>query len=186
MVRRVVVAVVDTEHDRDVLVLGRRRDDDLLGAIGDVDLGLLGVGEQAGGLDDDVCAELAPLEVGGVALREGLEGLAGRGDVGVGRGHVTVEAAQDRVVLEQVGQGGVVGQVVDRDDLDVGAGRQGGAVEVAADAAEAIDAYANSHDALPFRKRGRYAASSRHGSVLGPEPIGCRKGPDRTVRRTGG
>jgi hypothetical protein len=44
----------------------------------------------------------------------GVDGVAGSGDGGV-------EPAQDRVVLEQVSQPGVVGQVVDADDLNVGA-----------------------------------------------------------------
>ena len=53
-----------------------------------------------------------------------------------------------RVVLEQVGQRLVVGQVVDADDLDVGARRDDGAEEVAADAAEAVDADADGHELL--------------------------------------
>ena len=59
--------------------------------------------------------------------------------------HVGVEAAQDRVVLEQVREHRVVGQVVDADDLDVGARGADGAEEVAADAAESVDTYADSH-----------------------------------------
>ena len=55
------------------------------------------------------------------------------------------EPAEDRVVLQQVGEGLVVGQVVDADDLDVGARRESGAEEVAADAAEAVDANADGH-----------------------------------------
>ena len=62
--------MVDAHHDGDVLVRGRRGDDDLLGAAVDVRLGLGGVGEEAGGLDDDVGAEVAPAQVGGVALGE--------------------------------------------------------------------------------------------------------------------
>ena len=56
----VVLVVVDAEHDGDVLVGGRRGDDDLLGARVQVALGLGGVGEDAGGLDDDVDAQVTP------------------------------------------------------------------------------------------------------------------------------
>ena len=59
--------------------------------------------------------------------------------------HVGVEAAEDRVELEQVGEALVVGEVVDADDLDVGPRRAHGAEEVAADAAEAVDTNADSH-----------------------------------------
>ena len=74
--RRVVVLVVDAHHDGDVLVLGRRRDDDLLGAAVDVRPGLGRVGEQAGRLDDDVDAEVAPRQRRRVALGEDPHGLA--------------------------------------------------------------------------------------------------------------
>jgi hypothetical protein len=87
-----------------------------------------------------------------VLLGEGAEGPVADGDVLVGVGHVA-EAAEDRVVLEQVGERLVVGEVVGADDLDVGgAGRVGGlhgAVEVAADAAEAVDAHADGHCGAP-------------------------------------
>ena len=66
-------------------------------------------------------------------------------DAVVGRGDLVGEAAEDRVVLQQVGQRLVVAEVVGGDDLDVGAGGDDGAEEVAADAAEAVDAYANGH-----------------------------------------
>ena len=59
MLRRVVGVVVDTHDDCDVLVLRRGGDDDLLGPAVDVRLGLGGVGEEAGRLDDDVGADLA-------------------------------------------------------------------------------------------------------------------------------
>ena len=68
----------------------------------------------------------------------------------VGGRDVAVEPTQDAVVLQQVGQGLVVGQVVDADDLDVGAGRTHGTEEVAADPAEAVDTYTNGHCGAPL------------------------------------
>ena len=70
---RVVALLVDAEDDRDVLVLGRRADDDLLGAGLDVRLGLLGVGEDAGRLEDDVDPEVAPRQRRRVLLGEDLD-----------------------------------------------------------------------------------------------------------------
>ena len=66
----VVLVEVDAEDDRDVLVLGGRGDDDLLGAGVEVLGGLVAVGEEAGRLDDDVDAEVAPRQLRGVALLE--------------------------------------------------------------------------------------------------------------------
>ena len=58
---RVVGALVHAEHEgRDVGAGGGGRDDDLLRAGRDVLVGVLGLGEAAGRLDDDVDAELAP------------------------------------------------------------------------------------------------------------------------------
>ena len=56
-----------------------------------------------------------------------------------------VQTAQDRVEGQQVREGRVVGEVVDADDLDVETRRAHGAEEVAADAAEPVDAYPNGH-----------------------------------------
>ena len=81
----------------------------------------------------------------GIALGEHLERRA------VDRDRLAVdldlarEAAEDRVVLEQVGERLRVGEVVDGDELEVGAGRVGGAEDVAADAPEAVDADLHSH-----------------------------------------
>ena len=78
----VVGALVDAEDDgRDVVAGGGSRDDDLLGAGGDVLARVVGLGEAAGRLDDDVDAQLAPGEVGGVALGEDLDRLAVDDDV---------------------------------------------------------------------------------------------------------
>jgi len=48
----------------------------------------------------------------------------------------------------------MAGEVVHGDDLEIGALREGGTVEVAADAAEAVDANADGHDRLLVVRRG--------------------------------
>ena len=120
-------------------------DQDLLGAGVDVLLRVGGLGEEAGGLDDDVHAQLAPGQLGGVALGQDLDGLAVDDDVAVLDLDAGRQAAGDGVVLEQVGERLGAGEVVDRDDLQVCALCQGGAEVVAADPAEAVDANTSSH-----------------------------------------
>ena len=68
-------------------------------------LGLLAVGEKAGGLHKDINTQVAPGQVGGVTLREHLDVLAVDGDAILVVGDLAVEPTEDRVVLEQVGQG---------------------------------------------------------------------------------
>ena len=123
----------------------RRRDDHLLRARVEVLGGVLALGEEAGRLDHDVGAEVAPGQVGRVALGEDLDLLAVDGDRAVGRLDLAREAAEDRVVLEQVGERLGVGEVVDRDEVEVGARLVGGAEEVAPDPPEPVDADLDCH-----------------------------------------
>jgi hypothetical protein len=98
----VVLVEVDAQHHRDVLAAGRRRDDDLLGARIEVLGSSLALGEEAGGLDDDVDAEVAPRQVGRITLGQDLEQLAVDQDALVGHLDRSGVRAQDRVVLQQV------------------------------------------------------------------------------------
>jgi hypothetical protein len=70
------VLVVDAVHERGVGVRRRGRDDHERGAAVEVGARRLAAVEEAGRLDDDVDAEVAPRQVGGVALAEHLEGVA--------------------------------------------------------------------------------------------------------------
>src|SRR3712207_9467334 len=63
------------------------------------------------------------------------------------------EPAQDAVVLQQVGEGLVAGEVVHRHDLDVLTAGGGGTPEVAADPAESVDAYPDRHCRPPMGNR---------------------------------
>ncbi len=152
----VVLVVVDAQHDGDVLVGGGRGDDHLLGAGLQVAFGLGRVGEKAGGFDDDVDAQVAPRHRRRALLDLERLDLVVADDDGVlaFEADVVGQPAQDRVEFQQVRQRGVVGDVVDRDHLDVGAGallllRQQGPVEVAPDSTEAVDAYSDRHLSLP-------------------------------------
>lgn len=112
---------------------------------------LLGVGllrEDARGLDHDVDAELAPRNVGGVALGQHLDGVAVDRDGVLGVRHLGLEAAQDGVVLQKVCGGRGVTQVVDSNDLDVCTLVKKGAEIIATDAAKAVDAYADRHEPI--------------------------------------
>jgi len=144
--RAVVQVVVDAHHDRQVVAGGRRGDDDLLGPAGvDVLARVVGLGEEAGGLDDDVDAQVTPGEVARVALGQHLEGGATDLDPVADGGDLLGELAQDAVVLQQVRERLGSGQVVDRHDLDVRATGGGRPIEVAPDPAETVDAHSYGH-----------------------------------------
>jgi hypothetical protein len=146
----VVLVVVHAHDDGEVVALRGRGDDDLLGAGLHVLARVVGLGEDAGRFDDDVAAEVAPAEGCRVLLGEHLDRLVPDADAVVDDAHVLGELAENRVVLEQVGQRLVVGEVVDRQHLDIGSGvGQHRAEHVASDAPETVDAYPSGHLEAP-------------------------------------
>ena len=145
MLLGVVVVAVDAHDEGAVDVLAGSGDDDLLGASLDVGLGLLAIGEESGGLDNDLSAELLPREVSGVALGKDLDGLAVNGDGVIVVADLTGETTHDGVVLQEVGQGLGVGEVVDGHDLEVSTLFGEGAEEVTANAAKPVDTNLDGH-----------------------------------------
>ena len=81
---------------------------------------LVGLGEAARGLDDDVDAELLPRQLGRVADLQNLDRLAVDHDRIVSVGDGTVEVAVGGVVREEEGVGRDVHDVVDGHDLEPG------------------------------------------------------------------
>ena len=144
---RVVAVLVDAEDDRDVLALGRGADDDLLRAGVEVRAGLRGVGEEAGALEDDVDAEVAPRQVGRIPLGEDLDLAAVDDDRRVAGPNVAGVRAVGRVVLEQERVHLGVDEVVDGDDLDVRGALDERLERLPTDPAEAVDADAGGHGA---------------------------------------
>src|SRR5882724_1978063 len=158
---RVVFLVVDAHDDGNVLTLGRGADDDFLGTGGDMALGLFRVGEEAGGFDDDVHAQLLPREAGGVLGADDEDvvavndqdvvlSLVGRGFLG---GNLAVEASLGGIIFEQVGE--IIGgdDVADRDDLEVLAQQTlfgDGAKHQTANAPEPINCNFNCHSYVDF------------------------------------
>ena len=100
--------------------------------------------EQTGGLDDVLRADLAPREVGGIALGKDRDLLPVDDDRAVGAADFGAEFAVHGVVLQHIGE--IVGrtQVVDADDFDFGV-IETGAQDHAADTTEPVDADLNAH-----------------------------------------
>src|SRR3989475_7452658 len=113
--------------------------------------GVVAVREAAGGLDHVIHAQVAPGKVLRVLHGQDLDGPTVDDQVVVLRFNRDIQRAVDRIVLDQVGEGLGVGQVVDRDEFQ-GRIAQGRAQYVAPDAAEPVDADADCH--------GRQAPSS--------------------------
>ncbi len=149
----VVDLFVDAHDDRRVLARGGSGDQDLLRATRDVLLGVIRLREAAGGLDDDVDAEVAPGQVRGVALGEHGDALAANRDRVTVVRDLFAQLSADGVVLEEVREGLVVGEIVHRHDLEVRTLRECRAEVVASDPAEAVDADLDSHGVSRFLSR---------------------------------
>ena len=144
-----IAVVVDAIDEHGGGILGRGGLHHLLGAGLDVLLARGVVQEKAGALQDDVGADLVPLEVGGIGLGGQADALA-IDDHGVAiDGDVAGEVTVDRVVLEHVGQVVRVQQVVDSDHLDAGEVLGDGTEGHAADAAETVDTDFDRHASTP-------------------------------------
>src|SRR6266478_9299883 len=140
----IVLVLVDAQHDREVLVLCRSGDDDLLYRPAHMLLGIVSVGESAGRFDDDLRADGLPGQRGWVFFFENLNGFAVDGNVVGTSGDFVRQVSQDRIVLEQVGQSFRIGKVVDRNEFKILIFKRS-AQHVAADAAKSINPYFYRH-----------------------------------------
>ena len=98
---------------------------------------------------DDLCAYVSPGQLGGIALGPDLDLLAVDGDEVVAGGDFVFQISKNRVVLEQVGESRRAGQVVNGNKIDLGIA-EGGAQNVAANSAEAVDANLHCHEIFSF------------------------------------
>src|ERR1700694_3433142 len=95
--------------------------------------GVGSVGEPAGRLDDDLSSDGVPGQGSGIFFLENLNNLAiDRNTVGAG-GDFVRQVAEDRVVLQQMGKGLRVGEIVYSYKVEVLVGERG-AKNVASDA----------------------------------------------------
>ena len=151
VVCRIVGVRVNAIDEGSVYFLARSRDDDLLSASLEVSLGVIAIGETAGGLDHEVYVVFAPLELLRVLLRGDHDAVTVNGNGFIIMGNLAIEAAQYGVVLEQVSQRTVIGQVVYCNNFEVVVALSDCTEKVAADTAKAIDTYADSHCISPQR-----------------------------------
>ena len=98
-----VFIAVDAEHEgRRGVVLGRSRQDDLLGAALEVAGSLLGGVVGAGGLDDVLCAAVRPVDHRRVGLAVDLDLTPVDDQVAAGVLHSAGEIAEYGIVLQQI------------------------------------------------------------------------------------
>ena len=146
--------LVDAVDDGLQVIAGRGRDDDLLGASSDVSHALLFAGVEAGALQHDIDAQLAPGAILGILDGVDLDLLAVDDDGVVGGVNgvlVLADAAQERtlrgIVLQQVSKHLGAGQVVDGNDF-IALRLEHLTESQTADAAKTIDSNFDSHNKI--------------------------------------
>ncbi len=158
MVRRFVLVLVHAHDDGEVFALRRSGDDDLLGAAaGDVVLGALhGLallvdavlldGKEAGRLDDDLDAQVAPGDAAGIGFLECLDLAAVDQQAIFLHFHGPIEAAVVAVVLEEMGHSLQIADIIECHDLKRVAMMIPDCLQyLSPDAAEAVDTNTNCH-----------------------------------------
>ena len=133
--------MVYAHDDGKIFFLRRGGDDDLLGAVFNVHMGLFGGTENTRGFDHHVDAVGPPGEELGIALREAMDLPVAHGGVVAFHHGVKMGTAVVRIVFEQMKVGFRIEEVVDGDDFHciLIFGVQG-AEDLSADAAETVDA----------------------------------------------
>ena len=148
VLRWVVISVVHANDKGCVFILRWSGDDDLLSTSIQVSLGSFSISEETGGFNDDIDVLLAPLQVLRITLSGNDDLLAINGDGLVIVLNISIEATEHGVILEQMSEGVIVGEVVDSHDLNVGTALFDGTEEVATNTAKAVDTYTNRHNVL--------------------------------------
>ena len=134
------LVVVDAVDDGEIGIVGRRGDEDALGAGVEMRLGLLLGSEEAGAFERDVDPERLPGQFRRVLDRGHLDRPGAAIDGVAGDHDLAGKAAMDRIEAQQMGIGLDRGEIVERHHLDVlAAGLDDGAQDIAADAAKPVD-----------------------------------------------
>jgi hypothetical protein len=133
-----MILVIHAHQQRDIGLLRWRRDDDAFRAGREMFCCCIALGEETGGFEYDFNAEIFPGQLRRILRRQNLELLTGDRDAVAAGLHVGLEVAEHRVVLEQVGEGGGIREVVDRDEIDISAAQRG-THDVAANSPEPVD-----------------------------------------------
>src|SRR5207248_5169992 len=147
MLRGVVALVVDPKNEGGVGAVRGRRDNDLFHGGAEMLLRVRAFGKEAGGLHDDFRADGSPIEFGGILDAEHREATTVYRDAVVGMSHFVRQIAEHRIVFQQVRECFSVGDVVDGNELNILV-VDGGAQDVATDAAEAVNANFDGHTFL--------------------------------------
>ena len=140
-------AIIQTQHNRFDLAFGGRGNQYLFGSAFQVLGSIVVVGKAARAFDDQIHAQVAPRQFGGVFFGKGTDAAVANGDAFlIGRYRFRVFAVR-RVIFEQVGEGGVIGQIVESYNFNARVGQlQKSTGDQAANPTKTVDCNFFSHE----------------------------------------
>src|SRR2546430_4573949 len=104
-------------------------------------LSALAVGEETGGLDDQLHVEIAPGKCRRIPLGQDLQLVPSRPDDAFADLDVLAQLTENRVVLQEMTHRLRVAEIVERDDLEIAAPLQMRPEEIAPDPSEPVDSH---------------------------------------------
>src|SRR5438874_1085664 len=138
-------------------------------------LSALAVGEETGGLDDQLHVEIAPGKCRRIPLGQDLQLVPSRPDDAFADLDVLAQLTENRVVLQEMTHRLRVAEIVERDDLEIAAPLQMRPEEIAPDPSEPVDSHpclghgSSLNDAL--QRRGDAHEENRPNKAMSLSPL---------------
>ena len=141
---RVINLLINSKHERNIFVLGGRRNDDFFYRPANMFLGVIGIGKMACGFEHNLGADRIPWKFGRIPLGENLESLVVYGNAVRSSRDLIMQVAENGIIFEQVRQRLGTGEIVNCHHFDVRIIERR-PKNIATDASKAVNPYFNSH-----------------------------------------
>ncbi len=142
---RIVILFIHAQHDGNVFILGRRRDNHFLHRTTKVLFGIFGGPEKPGAFHHHLHTQRRPVDLGRVLDLENFNLLPANRDGVFAAGDVDAEVPHHRVILQQVSQSFGVRNIVDCNNLNVWVVERG-TKNIAANPTKTVDTYLHCHN----------------------------------------
>ncbi len=117
VIRCIIFIVIDSETHREIRVRSRSGNENLFGPGREMLGGALATTKESGGLEDYVGIPITPWQIGGIAFGCSVNFVSIHNDMALIITHFASELPLRRIVFKKVGEGLVIGEVVNRDDF---------------------------------------------------------------------
>ncbi len=158
--------VVHAHHKHGCIIFNRSCDDHALGAGIKMALGHIFAEEESRGFDDVICADFAPLQIGGNFFSGHADLLAIDHKLSAFNLHIALKSTMRGIVFEHVCEIIHIHKIIDSNNLNIFASNRGSENKTP-DTAESIDTnFYNAHDHSPYGAWGDFTFARVFGKVI--------------------